>query len=81
VSTVVTLRGPLSAAAITRACDDVDGLLRDRVHVVIAVVDCDLTVVDAVARMRLLARRHQGRFDVIGADAQLFAACGLRDVL
>lgn len=81
VSTVVTLRGPLSAAAITQVCEDVDGLLQHRVHVVIAVTDCDLTVVDAVSRLRLLARRHQGALEVVGADAELFSACGLSDVL
>jgi hypothetical protein len=81
VSTVVTLRGPLSAAAITAACHDVDRLLREQEHVVIALTDCDLTVVDAVSRMRVLARRHQGALEVVGADRTLFRACGLADVL
>lgn len=43
--------------------------------------DCDLSVVDAVSRLRLLARRHGAVLDVVGADAALFAACGLDDVL
>jgi hypothetical protein len=81
VSTVVTLRGPLTAAAITAACDDVDGLLRDGGHVVVAVSGCDLSVVDAVSRMRLLARRCRGQLEVVGADVRLFTACGLGDVL
>jgi hypothetical protein len=81
VTTVVTLRGPLSAADITTACDDVDCLLRQSVHVVVAISDCDLSVVDAVARIRLLARQHHGALDVVGADAGLFTACGLDDLL
>ena len=81
VSTVVTLRGPLSAADITAACADVDRLLSQSVHVVVAVSDCDLSVVDAVARMRLLAHQHRGTLEVVGADAGLFTACGLDDLL
>lgn len=77
----MTLRGPLSEAAITAACGDVHLLLRRQVHVVVAVSDCDLSVVDAVARMRLLARRHAGTLEVVGADERLFSACGLTDVL
>ena len=81
VSTVVTLRGPLSAAAIAAACEDVERLVQRQEPVVIAVSDCDLTVVDAVARMRLLVRRHAGTLEVVGADETLFSACGLSDVL
>jgi len=81
VSTVVTLRGPLSAADITRACDEAEPLLRAALHVVVVVTDCDLSVVDAVSRLRILARRHRADLEVIGADAELFEACGLDDVL
>ena len=81
VSTVVTLRGPLSAADIAAACHDVDGLLSQSVHVVVAISDCDLSVVDAVARMRLLASQHRGALEVVGADGGLFTACGLDDLL
>ena len=77
----MSLRGPLSAAGTAAACDDVDLLLQRGEHVVVAVADCDLTVVDAVARMRVLARRRRARLEVVGADAELFSACGLDDVL
>jgi hypothetical protein len=81
VSTVVSLRGPLSGAAISEVCADVDGLIRRGEQVVVAVAECDLTVVDAVARLRVLARRHRAQLEVVGADAALFSACGLDDVL
>jgi len=81
VSPVLTLRGPLSGAAIAGACLQVESLLRARRAVTVAVSDCDLSVVDAVARMRLLARQHKGVLEVLGADVELFEACGLDDVL
>ena len=71
----------MSAAAITALCDDVDALLGEGLDVVLAVADCDLSVVDAVARLRVLARRRNAALEVIGADAALFSACGLEDVL
>ena len=77
----MSLRGPLSGVEIAAACTDVDGLLRRAEHVVLAVAECDLTVVDAVARMRVLARRYRAQLEVVGADAELFGACGLDDVL
>jgi len=77
----VTLRGPLSAAAITAACDEVDLLMRQGRAVVVRVTACDLSVVDAVARLRVLARRYTASLDVAGADEELFSACGLEDVL
>ncbi len=80
VTTVVRLRGPLSAAAVAIAVEHVDGLLSHD-DVVLQLESCDLSVVDAVSRMRLCARRHQRELAVEGADATLFAACGLTDVL
>jgi hypothetical protein len=81
VSTVVTLRGPLSAAAVSIAVEHVDGLLARGADVRLAIERCDLSVVDAVSRMRLCARRRHRPLAVEGADADLFAACGLIDVL
>jgi hypothetical protein len=81
VSTVVRLRGPLSAAQIGQACDEVSQLLRRQGRVMLVVADCDLSVVDAVSRIRLLARRHAAPLEVVGADEALFQACGLADVL
>jgi hypothetical protein len=79
VSTVVSVRGPLSADDIARLCRDVDRLLRQAVHVVLALEHCDVTVVDAVSRLRVLARRCQGRLDVTG-DTALLAWCGLDEI-
>jgi hypothetical protein len=81
VSTVVTLRGPLSAAAVAIAVEHVDGLLARGLEVRLALEGCDLSVVDAVSRMRLCARRRRLPLVVDGADAALFSACGLTDVL
>lgn len=75
------LRGPLSAGAVAVACAETEELLRRAEHVVVAVAECDLTVVDAVARLRALARRYSGELEVVGADEGLFGACGLEDVL
>ena len=77
----MSLRGPLSTAGTAAACADVDLLLRRGEHVVVAIAECDLTVVDAVARMRVLARRWRAPLELVGADAELFSACGLEDVL
>ncbi|MCU1602089.1 MAG: hypothetical protein JWO22_2798 [Frankiales bacterium] len=76
----MTVRGPLSAGDITQLCRDVDGLLVQAAHVVVRVEHCDLTVVDAVSRLRVLTRRHRGRLDIEG-DRSLLAYCGLDDVL
>ena len=76
VSTVVTVRGPLSAGDITQLCGAVDGLLSRAVPVVLALEHCDLTVVDAVARLRVLARRHHAALEVTG-DSALLTWCGL----
>ena len=75
MSTVVTVRGPLSDGAVARLCRAVEPLLRSgpvRVHV----EHCDLSVVDAVSRLRLLARRCDGQLEVTGDDA-LLTYCGL----
>ena len=76
----MTLRGPLSAAAVAVAVEHVDGLLAHH-DVTLAIEACDLSVVDAVSRMRLAARRRRGTLQVTGADTGLFTACGLADVL
>ena len=76
VSTVVTVRGPLSRGDITQLCSAVDGLLGQAVRVVLALEHCDLTVVDAVSRLRVLARRHDAELEVTG-DAALLTWCGL----
>ncbi len=76
----MTVRGPLSAGDITQLCHDVDDLLHQARHVVLRIEHCDLTVVDAVSRLRVLARRHPGTLDVEG-DRDLLAYCGLDDVL
>ena len=80
VTTATTLRGPLSAGDITQLCRAVDATLRKGETVVLSIEHCDLTVVDAVSRLRVLARRHQGRLHVEG-DRTLLAYCGLDDVL
>ena len=76
MTTVVAVRGPLSAGDIVQLCADVDALLRRAEHVVVSVDHCDLTVVDAVSRLRVLARRCAGRLDVTG-DRALLTYCGL----
>ena len=76
----MTVRGPLSASDITQLCHDVDDLLRQAVRVVLRIELCDLSVVDAVSRLRVLAHRCDGRLEVEG-DRTLLAYCGLDDVL
>ena len=76
----MTLRGPLSAAAVSIAVEHVDELLA-RGEVTLAIESCDLSVIDAVSRIRLCARRRGRSLVVQGADAALFSACGLADVL
>jgi ABC-type transporter Mla MlaB component len=80
VSVVLRLSGPLSRDAVTRAGAQLEALLRRDVEVVVDVHDCDLTVVDAVCRMRLVARRHARALHVVGVDAGLLELCGLDDV-
>ena len=76
MSVVLTVRGPLSADDVAQLCRAVDERLRSAGPVVIAVEHCDLTVVDAVSRLRVLARRCGGQLDVVG-DRALLAYCGL----
>lgn len=76
VTTVVTVRGPLSAGDITQLSREVGRLLGQNAHVVLALEHCDLTVVDAVSRLRLLAHRRAGVLDVAG-DRALLSWCGL----
>lgn len=76
VTSVVTVRGPLSAGDVAQLCREVDARLRATGSVVVAVEHCDLTVVDAVSRMRVLARRRGGRLELSG-DRDLLTYCGL----
>jgi hypothetical protein len=77
MSTVLRLRGPLSAPAIEAAC----ARAAAAGSVIVVVERCDLSVVDAVGRLRLLARRAGTALRVVGADTELFDACGLSDLL
>jgi hypothetical protein len=81
VSVVVPVRGPLSAAALERLRRVVEDLMSEPEDVVLAVSGCDLSVVDAVARLRVVARRHARSLEVLGADAGLFEACGLDELI
>jgi hypothetical protein len=71
--TVVTLS---SAAGCAGAQQQVERLLRAGERVALVVVCADLAVVDAVARMRLLADRLHGSLTVLG-DRELLSLCGL----
>ena len=75
VTTVMMLRSPLDGAALAEA----RRLLLRQQHVVVVLETCDLAVVDAVARLRLTARRYGGELDVLG-DRDLLRACGLDDL-
>jgi hypothetical protein len=81
VSVVVRLSGPLSADATDRAAAQVEALLRAGEDVVVRVSGCDVTVVDAVARLRLVARRCERPIEVVGGDVGLFELCGLEETL
>lgn len=71
----------MSADAVRTASACVERLMLECEDVVVTVSDCDLSVVDAVAHMRLLARRYARALVVVGADEGLFETCGLEDVL
>jgi hypothetical protein len=71
--TVVTLR---SAAGCARARREVERLLRAGTPVTLVVDSPDLAVVDAVARLRLLADRVGASLTVTG-DRELLCLCGL----
>ena len=71
------LRAPLTAEAQRR----VEDLLRAGDEVRLLVGTTDATTVDAVARLRLLAARLGRPLDVVGADAEVFEVCGLRELL
>jgi len=75
VTTVMMLRSPLDGAALAEA----RRLLLRQQHVVVVLETCDLAVVDAVAQLRLTARRYGGELDVLG-DRDLLRACGLDDL-
>ena len=70
------MRGPLSAGDTAQLCRDVEALLRAGTAVVLHLEGCDLTVVDAVSRLRLLARNRSARLEVDG-ERELLAWCGL----
>ena len=73
----MVLRAPLTAEAQRR----VESLLRAGNEVRLLVGTTDVTTVEAVARLRLLAVRLGRPLDVIGADAEVFDACGLAELL
>ena len=78
---VLRLSGPLSREAVQRASAQAEELFGQDVDVLVEVGDCDLTVVDAVCRMRLMARRYARLLEVVGADDAVFEVCGLDDQL
>lgn len=72
----MTVRGPLAEGDLDRLCRQVEALLGQGEAVVLRVLACDLTVVDAVARLRLLARR-QGAALALEGERDLLSWCGL----
>jgi hypothetical protein len=81
---VVELRRTMTPADVARICGRVEVLLRHATPVRVAVRTADLAVVDAVARMQLLARSLDGLFDVTSTDdrfAELVELAGLTDLL
>jgi hypothetical protein len=65
-----------SVAACAGAQQQVERLLLAGERVAVVVECTDLAVVDALARMRLLADRLQGSLTVLG-DRELLCLCGL----
>lgn len=76
----MTLPGMPPAAGGEDVCIEVERLLLAGEHVVLVLERCDLGVVDALARLRLLAERLGGSLAVVG-DRELLRLCGLEDVL
>lgn len=85
---VVVLGGPIAPAAAGPLGDRLEALLRtsapsELVCDVGAVLEPDLAVVDALSRVRLVARRRGLPLRVVGtgpALAELLALCGLAGV-
>jgi len=69
-----------SAAACAGAQQEVERLLVAREPVVLRLECADLTAVEAVARMRVLAHRYGGSLTVVG-NRSLICLCGLDEVL
>jgi ABC-type transporter Mla MlaB component len=86
-SLVVRLQGPVGAHDVARLCEQVRALLAagDVRRVVCEVHDpVDLSVVEALARLQLTARRQgrQVRLRAVGARAgELLGLCGLTGVV
>lgn len=76
----MSLRGALPEGQAERVRADVERLLWAGLHVVLVVSQSDLAVVDAVARLRLVADRLGARLDVVG-DRELLRLCGLDDAV
>lgn len=86
---VLTLAGPLTAGSVPRACAELSALAGSGGAPLVEVrvgraVRADLVAVEALARLRLTARRHGCELVVRGASAELVAllhAVGLGRVL
>ena len=80
---VVRLRGPLGPQAVERACVRLSALLLRKPSVVVCAVrgQVDLGVVDALARLQLLARRAGASLAVEVADDAAGAGPALDDLL
>jgi anti-anti-sigma regulatory factor len=83
----VLMWGPLTRAEVPARCEAVAAMLLERRTVVVdvtGVITADLVLVDAIARILLLARRLGGTLRVVGVGsdlALLLQLTGLRELL
>jgi hypothetical protein len=80
---LVVVRGPLTPGALERLCRKVEALLlAEPARPVVCRLQgaLDLTVVDALARVQLTAKRLGARVTVTGAE-QLLRRAGLSEVI
>jgi hypothetical protein len=80
---VVELGGAMTSAEVVRVCERVEALLRAQTPVRADVRGADLAVLDAIARMRLCARRLGALLEVTACEGfgDLVGLAGLRDAL